>query len=55
MIEPGTLIVGVSEKGILHQLQLCKDQEGKGLVGMLVGSWPPQQFLLSLEYLEPSV
>lgn len=31
MIEPGTLIVGVSKEGILHQLQLCGGQEGVGL------------------------
>lgn len=24
MIKPGTLIIGVSEEGILHQLQLCR-------------------------------
>lgn len=31
MIEPGTLIIGVSKEGILYQLQLCGGQEGMGL------------------------
>lgn len=30
MIEPGTLIIGVSEEGILYQLQLCRGQGGTG-------------------------
>ena len=30
MIEPGTLIIGVGEKGILYQLQLCRGQGGTG-------------------------
>ena len=31
MVEPGTLIIGVSEEGVLHQLQLCRSQGGMGL------------------------
>lgn len=31
MIEPGALIIGVSEEGVLHQLQLCRSQGGTGL------------------------
>lgn len=31
VIEPGTLIIGISKEGILHQLQLCGGQEGMGL------------------------
>lgn len=30
VIEPGTLIIGVGEEGILYQLQLCGDQGGTG-------------------------
>lgn len=36
MIEPGTLIVGVSEEGILHQLQLCRSEGGTEL---WLGAW----------------
>lgn len=38
VIEPGTLIVGVSKEGILHQLQLCGGQGGVRFVSMRVGS-----------------
>lgn len=31
MVEPGTLIIGVSEEGVLHQLQLCRGQGGMAL------------------------
>lgn len=31
MVEPGTLIIGVSEEGVLHQLQLCGGHGGMGL------------------------
>lgn len=31
MVEPGTLIIGVSEESVLHQLQLCRGQGGMGL------------------------
>lgn len=31
MIEPGALVIGVSEEGVLHQLQLCRSQGGTGL------------------------
>lgn len=30
MIEPGTLIIGVSEEGILHKLQLWGVKEARG-------------------------
>lgn len=30
MVEPGTLIIGISEEGVLHQLQLCRGQGGMG-------------------------
>lgn len=38
VIEPGTLIIGVSKEGILHQLQLCGARKVWGCVSMLVGS-----------------
>lgn len=39
MVEPGTLIVGVSEEGVLHQLQLCG---GQGDMGLWLGPcWAP--------------
>lgn len=49
MIEPGTLIIGVSEEGILHQLQLCR---GPGGTGLWLGSWLPQHPTLSLVSLQ---
>lgn len=36
MIEPGTLIIGVSEEGILHELQLWRGQGGTELC---LGHW----------------
>ena len=39
MVEPGTLIIGVSEEGVLHQLQLCRGQGG--MVLWLGPFWAP--------------
>lgn len=41
VIEPGTLIIGVSKEGILHQLQLCGGQEG--CVSMVGSQLSPAQ------------
>lgn len=39
MIEPGALIIGIGEEGVLHQLQLCRSQGGTGL--WLGARWDP--------------
>lgn len=50
MIEPGTLIIGVSEEGVLHQFQLCRGQRHRVVVGTLVDSELPQHPTLSSKY-----
>lgn len=50
MVEPGTLIIGVSEEGVLHQLQFCR---GQGSTGLWSGH--PTLSLKHLQFLGSSI
>lgn len=54
MIEPGTLIIGVSEESILHQLQLWRPG-GKGLGQNAIGFQAAHTTQPLLKYLQPSI